>query len=174
MMQFAKCKLIKIARMSGSETMVDQWWNARRRTMLLMVAFGIYLHRQPPSSDCVAASKARRPGVRFCPAPPSPSSKFSAHSPSACKEVHLIRHAEGLHNEAERGPTGTQILLEENSGREFWDARLTARGEAQCRALRRSIDRRATGAGSAKNSAGLEEQQGDITLVVKSCKMKCC
>ena len=32
-------------------------------------------------------------------------------------------------------------------------------GTAQCRALRRSIDRRASGAGSAKNSAGLEEQQ---------------
>ena len=138
------------------------WWNAQRRTMLIMVAFAAHLYQQP-SNDCVAASKARRPGMRFCPELPSSSSKFSAHSLSACKEIHLIRHAEGLHNEAERGPTGTQILLEENSGREFWDARLTPRGESQCHTLRRSLDQQ-PGAGTEsgqQSGSGCRGARGD-------------
>lgn len=74
------------------------------------------------------------------------------------KSLHLIRHAQGTHNEAEeeaassslhlQDPTGRHaelerihgeawVLLEEASGKKYWDAPLTATGREQAYALRR-------------------------------------
>jgi broad specificity phosphatase PhoE len=74
------------------------------------------------------------------------------------KTLHLIRHAQGTHNEAEesaaeiklheRSPADTQlhaqhgkawVLLESVSGRKHWDAPLTPIGREQAYALRASL-----------------------------------
>eukprot|EP00899_Mesostigma_viride_P007219 jgi/Mesvir1/16499/Mv10052-RA.1 len=78
-----------------------------------------------------------------------PGSGFSLFLERRCKRVFFVRHAEGFHNLCERRAAleGTwadpaEILLEKNSGREYWDARLTPEGEKQCARLRQEIKER--------------------------------
>lgn len=67
---------------------------------------------------------------------------FSLFSQERCKRVFFIRHAEGWHNLAEHESTYTpkvDVLLEKNTGRKYWDAALTPKGEQQCGALKANI-----------------------------------
>lgn len=69
-------------------------------------------------------------------------SGFSVFLQERCQRVYFIRHAEGYHNVAEKASTFTprdKILLKENTGMEFWDAKLTPKGEEQCAQLKASI-----------------------------------
>eukprot|EP00931_Biecheleriopsis_adriatica_P092326 TRINITY_DN66143_c0_g1_i1.p1 TRINITY_DN66143_c0_g1~~TRINITY_DN66143_c0_g1_i1.p1 ORF type:complete len:312 (-),score=62.81 TRINITY_DN66143_c0_g1_i1:282-1127(-) len=71
-----------------------------------------------------------------------PQSGFSLFLQERCKRVFFIRHAEGYHNVAERETDmvpKSSILLAENSGDKYWDARLTPKGEEQCARLKQSI-----------------------------------
>ena len=93
---------------------------------------------------CVAPNLAKKPGARFC-AQRQRLPHLSAVRAERCKTLHVIRHAEGLHNEAETAPetlakyaAGHDVLLEENSGLKFWDAALTLKGLAQSETLRDS------------------------------------
>jgi broad specificity phosphatase PhoE len=55
---------------------------------------------------------------------------------SVCKNLTFIRHAEGLHNIAERqSPLGSNVLRKEHSGDQFVDAILSPLGEQQSKAL---------------------------------------
>lgn len=67
---------------------------------------------------------------------------FSLFLQERCKRVYFIRHAEGLHNVAERESSLSPkeaVLLAENSGDKYWDAKLTPKGEEQCARLKASI-----------------------------------
>lgn len=67
---------------------------------------------------------------------------FSLFMQERCKRLFFIRHAEGFHNVAERETEldpKSSILLEEHSGKQYWDARLTPKGEEQCAQLKASI-----------------------------------
>eukprot|EP00937_MAST-01D_sp_MAST-1D-sp2_P007209 g7209.t1 len=141
--------------------------------LLLALALALFLGGK--NNSCKPAYKARHPGARFCGAPGAP--RFRAHTPASCKELHLVRHAEGLHNEAERnarsnvtGEPGTWVLLEEHSGRRFWDARLTSRGRRQCAELRRRLLRQPSGPGSVPPEAdgGWAALALELDLVVVS------
>ena len=106
--------------------------------LLLLAALSAADH----DGTCVAPTLAKAPGARFC---AQRLAGLSAVRASRCKTLHLVRHAEGTHNEAESSPetlakyaAGHDVLLEANTGLRFWDARLTPKGEAQCRSLRDS------------------------------------
>jgi len=70
------------------------------------------------------------------------ASGFSLFLQERCQRIFFIRHAEGLHNLAERESTfepKNQILMKENSGYVYWDPKLTKRGEEQCEKLKASV-----------------------------------
>lgn len=70
------------------------------------------------------------------------ASGFSLFLQERCQRIFFIRHAEGLHNLAERESTfepKNQILMKENSGYVYWDPKLTELGEKQCAKLKSTI-----------------------------------
>uniref|UniRef100_A0A7S2VQL8 Uncharacterized protein n=1 Tax=Zooxanthella nutricula TaxID=1333877 RepID=A0A7S2VQL8_9DINO len=70
------------------------------------------------------------------------ASGFSLYMQERCKRIFFIRHAEGFHNLAERESTvvpKVNILLAENSGDKYVDAKLTPFGEQQCAKLKANI-----------------------------------
>jgi len=90
----------------------------------LRASFSFSISIEPPSSTTCA-----NPHMRLFPQ-------------GKCKTLHLIRHAEGIHNEAERVSTmdpPSSILLEKHSGLKFWDSPLTPLGESQCFNLQKQI-----------------------------------
>lgn len=116
-------------------------WAARRRAVAAAAA---------PGGGCpgpTAAAEGARAAV-LLDTPPD--------GPAGCKTLHLIRHAQGYHNEAEEAwardghPRPADVLLRENSGMRYWDARLTPLGVEQSRALRARI-----GGAAAAGAAGL-------------------
>lgn len=67
---------------------------------------------------------------------------FSLFLQERCQRIFFIRHAEGFHNVAERESTfepHNLVLLKENSGYVYWDAKLTPKGKEQCAQLKASI-----------------------------------
>jgi len=67
---------------------------------------------------------------------------FSLFLQERCKRIFFIRHAEGTHNVAETESSydpKEDVLREENSGMEYWDAHLTPLGKEQCATLKASI-----------------------------------
>lgn len=67
---------------------------------------------------------------------------FSLFLQERCQRIFFIRHAEGVHNEAESESTmepKNAILMKENSGFVYWDPKLTKKGENQCLNLKSSI-----------------------------------
>lgn len=69
-------------------------------------------------------------------------SGFSLFLQERCKRIYFVRHAEGIHNQAERESTYTPknaIFAKENSGYVYLDPKLTERGEKQCAQLKASI-----------------------------------
>jgi len=67
---------------------------------------------------------------------------FSLFLQERCQRIFFIRHAEGIHNQAERESTmdpKNAILMKENSGYVYWDPKLTPLGEKQCADLKASI-----------------------------------
>merc|ERR1712166_243155 len=70
---------------------------------------------------------------------PAAHSKLTLYPDSHCKLLYLVRHAEGVHNEAKANATRDKthhppyaVLFENTTGRQYWDANLTAAGEVQC------------------------------------------
>jgi broad specificity phosphatase PhoE len=67
---------------------------------------------------------------------------FSVFLQERCKRIYFIRHAEGYHNDIERitdFKPPSSILLVENSGWKYMDAKLTPRGEEQCAKLKEEV-----------------------------------
>ena len=77
-------------------------------------------------------------------ASPEPSSSaLKLYPTSRCKTLYLIRHAEGLHNQAKANATRDRthsppyaVLFENVTGRTYWDAALTPQGRSQCEEAR--------------------------------------
>jgi broad specificity phosphatase PhoE len=70
------------------------------------------------------------------------ASGFSLFLQERCKRIYFVRHAEGIHNLAERESTyepPNLIFQTENSGYVYLDPKLTKRGEEQCANLKASI-----------------------------------
>jgi hypothetical protein len=139
-----------------------------------------------PSS--IVSDPAPEPAVGSCPqlttaAAANGVAGVQMFTAERCQTVYFVRHAEGEHNAAERTTAlrpRDRVLLESESGRKYWDAPLTARGEAQCRALRARLEHPAPMAGGWPGVAAplsppapRQQQQGrgccrEVELVVAS------
>jgi broad specificity phosphatase PhoE len=100
--------------------------------LLLLLLLVVELPPQVAAQEAQQCDAARGAGLTLSPA-------AAGQVRPECKAVTLIRHAQGTHNAAEQ-TTDLQppdkVLLEEHSGRKYWDAALTAEGEAQALKLR--------------------------------------
>jgi broad specificity phosphatase PhoE len=111
--------------------------------LLLLLPPPLLSTAQGPPQQCDAA---RHAGLTLAERPRGSPRAAAAEPddtlPPRCKALTLVRHAQGTHNRAEDA-TDLQprdaVLLEEHSGRTYWDAPLTPDGEAQALALRRQV-----------------------------------